>query len=100
MFALDFGQHQGTRDPIEIWCAACSTGQEPYSIAMLLRERYAPVAACCSILATDLCEAALQRAASGLYRQLEVTVHMRVFAAVIARVWASHGYITPTQLEW
>ena len=62
------GRDQG----LSIWCAACSTGQEPYSIAMLLRERYAPVAACCSILATDLCEAALQRAASGLYRQLEV----------------------------
>lgn len=57
---------------LRIWCAACSTGQEPYSIAMLLDET--PVAAGWSvrILATDLSEPMIERAKEGLYTQFEV----------------------------
>ena len=57
--------------PLSLWSAACSTGQEPYSIAMLLRESHVP-ARQLSILATDLCEASLARATGALYRQMEV----------------------------
>ena len=58
---------------IRIWCAAASTGQEPYSIAMLLAAD--PVAWegwTVEIVATDLSQRALARAEAGLYTQFEV----------------------------
>jgi chemotaxis protein methyltransferase CheR len=59
---------------LSIWCAACSTGQEPYSIAMLLRERFAHQLSDWNVdlLATDLSAAALQQAKSGCYSDVEV----------------------------
>ncbi|MHB1065652.1 MAG: CheR family methyltransferase [Georgenia sp.] len=54
---------------VRIWSAACSTGQEPYSIAMILQETSIPRY---SILGTDLNGAVLARARSGRYSQLEV----------------------------
>jgi chemotaxis protein methyltransferase CheR len=54
---------------LNVWSAACSTGQEPYSIAMVLREekvaRY-------RILATDINAQVVARARTGRYSQLEV----------------------------
>ncbi len=57
--------------PPSIWCAATSTGQEPYSVAMLLATHF-PDLVGASILATDLGEDVLRHAATGRYSQLEV----------------------------
>lgn len=58
---------------LSLWSAGCSTGQEPYSLAMML-DAMAPQFAGWSvrILATDLSERALLRAKAGLYMQREV----------------------------
>ena len=58
---------------IRIWCAAASTGQEPYSLAICLREMEASLAGWnIEILATDISEDAMDRARLGIYTQFEV----------------------------
>ncbi len=58
---------------IKIWCAACSTGQEPYSLAMLMEESRAQFPRVnLDILATDISDRCLEKAQSGLYTQFEV----------------------------
>ena len=58
---------------IRIWCAGCASGQEPYSIAMMLDQNPeltggVPV----EIVATDISERCLERARSGVYTQFEI----------------------------
>jgi len=50
---------------INIWSAACSTGEEPYSLAILLREHFPQLKV--NILATDLDDKALAKAKQGAY---------------------------------
>ncbi len=57
-----------------IWSAACSTGQEPYSMAMLLAEHFPELAGWdVQILATDFSEEFLSRARLGRYSQYEIS---------------------------
>jgi chemotaxis protein methyltransferase CheR len=57
---------------LRIWCAAASTGQEPYSLAMELRGLRGVLGWRFDIVATDLCGDVLERAKSGVYSQFEV----------------------------
>lgn len=58
---------------LSLWCAASSCGQEPYSIAMLLKEHFPQLADWnVHIVATDLSEEMLQKATDGIYNQFEV----------------------------
>ena len=58
---------------IRIWCAAASTGQEPYSLAMCLKEMGDRITGWhIDILATDLSLDVLDKAKSGIYSQFEV----------------------------
>ena len=58
---------------IRIWCAGCSTGQEPYSIAMVLDEQMRRRQGWqVEILATDLSRTVIEQAQRGVYSQFEV----------------------------
>ncbi|GJD95231.1 CheR family methyltransferase [Methylobacterium iners] len=58
---------------LRIWCAAASTGQEPYSLAMLLQEAGPRLAGWqVDIVATDLSTEVLEKARAGLYSHFEV----------------------------
>jgi chemotaxis protein methyltransferase CheR len=60
--------------PLTVWCAASSSGQEPYTIAMVINEKYPELAAGrrLRIVATDLSPTMVQRTKSGRYTQFEV----------------------------
>ncbi|WP_138379768.1 CheR family methyltransferase [Luteithermobacter gelatinilyticus] len=58
---------------LRIWCAAASTGQEPYSIAITLKEMQAKLQGWnIEIVGTDLSQQVLEKARAGLYSQFEV----------------------------
>jgi chemotaxis protein methyltransferase CheR len=58
---------------IRIWCAAASTGQEPYSLAMALKSMGSAIAGYrIDIVATDLSSDVLEKAKAGIYSQFEV----------------------------
>jgi chemotaxis protein methyltransferase CheR len=64
---------RANRRSLRIWSAACSTGQEPYSIAMLLREAGQALAGWrAEIVATDLSQGVLEKSKAGLFSQFEV----------------------------
>ena len=64
---------RASQKKIRIWCAAASTGQEPYTLAMCLKEMEAKVAGWrIEILGTDISNEVLERAKSGTYTQFEV----------------------------
>jgi chemotaxis protein methyltransferase CheR len=79
---------------LSVWCAACSAGQEPYSLAMLLRDAFPHQVRDWSIriVASDLSQAMLRQARQGRYSQLEV--NRGVPASMLMRWFRKVG------LEW
>ena len=66
-------ERRASEKHIRIWCAASSTGQEPYSLAMILSEERARLQDWrVEILGTDLSTELLEKAQAGLYTQFEV----------------------------
>lgn len=64
---------RGPERRMNIWSAACSTGQEPYSIAMLIHQSFPELTNWqLRILATDLNHEVLEQAISGRYTAMEV----------------------------
>lgn len=57
--------HDGGGQPLRIWSAACSTGQEPYSLAMWLAHHVGDTS--WEIFASDICSRVLERARTALY---------------------------------
>ncbi|MGH6777351.1 MAG: CheR family methyltransferase [Bradyrhizobium sp.] len=66
-------QARSNRKSLRIWSAASSTGQEPYSIAMCLKEKASLFAGWrVEIVATDLSQEVLEKSRAGIYSQFEV----------------------------
>jgi chemotaxis protein methyltransferase CheR len=58
---------------IRIWSAGCSSGQEPYSLAMILRDEASKLAGwTVELIATDLSSEMLAKARTGIYSQFEI----------------------------
>jgi len=75
---------------LRIWCAACSTGQEPYSLAMILKEMADRLVNWrIEIVATDLSGEVLEKAKVGMYSQFEVQRGMPI--AMLVRHFTQIG---------
>lgn len=68
-----FKNKSGANKRLKIWCAAASSGQEPYSLAMTLKEEEANMPGWkFDITATDISNEILEKAKEGIYSQFEV----------------------------
>lgn len=66
-------RERASRRNLRIWSAACSTGQEPYSIAMCLKEYGVDLNSWrVEIVATDLSQGVLEKSRAGIFSQFEV----------------------------
>jgi chemotaxis protein methyltransferase CheR len=65
-------QARAGRRSLRIWCAASSTGQEPYSIAMCVKQFAGLSGWRVEIVATDLSQEVLEKSKAGIYSQFEV----------------------------
>lgn len=85
-------RNRATRS-INIWCGACSSGQEPYSLAILLREFLAAYPGWTArIQASDISATMVERASKGNYNQLEINRGLP--APLLVKYFERHG------LEW
>lgn len=75
------------RSQVRMWSAACSTGQEPYSVAMSMAEDFPQLGF--NIIATDLSEQVITQARTGRYSQLEVNRGLP--AAMLVKYFQRNG---------
>lgn len=85
-------QRQGQRR-LAIWSAGCASGQEIYSVAMLIREHFPSLLDwSLQLFGTDVSSAVLARAAKGRYTETEINRGLP--AAALVKYFEQHG------LEW
>jgi chemotaxis protein methyltransferase CheR len=66
-------EKRASRKALSFWCAACSSGQEPYSIGMLIRDTFPDLKQWqVKILASDVHSGVIEKAKAGIYSSLEV----------------------------
>jgi PAS domain S-box-containing protein len=67
-------QNKSSKDEVRVWVAGCATGEEAYSLAMLLAEHFEenPNAPAIQIFATDIDEAAIAHSREGFYTLVDV----------------------------
>lgn len=65
-------QHSKQPEPLLLWSAGCSSGEEPYSLAMFLHDKLSPIGVPFRIYATDICQVALAKARAAVYSEESV----------------------------
>jgi chemotaxis protein methyltransferase CheR len=81
---------QARKRTLNVWSAACSTGQEAYSIAMLLREDFPELASWnVQIIGTDLSDDVLEKAHTARFSQIEMNRGLP--AALLAKYFRREG---------
>jgi len=90
----EYAAKRAVTKQLTIWSAACSTGQEPYSIALMLNEHFRDLVATwrIRIISTDISEVVLTRAREGVYGEIEI---VRGLPQPFLR-----KYFTPFQGKW
>lgn len=69
----DLIERRRSQRQLNVWCAASSSGQEPYSVAMLLKENFPELGGWrVNLFATDVSQEMIRRGKSGRYSQTEV----------------------------
>jgi len=88
---LQLDRNQRAGRPINVWSAGCSSGEEPYSIAMLAREAGLEPGVDVRIYASDISRRMLRKARKGIYREAsfrETDSHLRgKYFAEKDRLW-------------
>ncbi len=94
------GRARAAGRALRIWCAACSTGQEVYSVLMLLAQAEQQLAGLrIELVATDYSTPTLQRAKDGIYNQFEVQRGLPVALLVKFFQPVANGYQVKEELR-
>ena len=88
----EMARKMAPRQRLNIWSAACSSGQEPYSLAMLINEHFVTQPGwSVSITATDISDEMLNYARMGHYTQMEINRGLPV--TMMVKYFENHGSV-------